>query len=319
MLRGTCALALIAFALSTLGATDAAAVVRRTFVASYGASTNTAFNCSIAKPCRAFSEAIGVTTSGGEVIVLDSAGYGPFSVAKSITISAPAGVYAGVTQTLATPAITAAAAAASVVRLRGLTVTGVGPGTGDGILFSSGGMLELEKLEVSGFATSGKQGLLVQATARLIHDSAFHDNYHGILMQMVTGTLHASLDHVQLVHNTSVGLYALDGAVVTITNSVVSSNNYGIDAQSTISGVGVQAPSIFVESCQISNNGQDGVVIGGITDLPSIVVSASTITNILGWGLNGGGLDGLILSRGNNTIVGNAAGNVLFVDPLSPL
>jgi hypothetical protein len=29
---------------------------QRTFVASYGLTTNTAFNCSIAKPCRQFSE-----------------------------------------------------------------------------------------------------------------------------------------------------------------------------------------------------------------------------------------------------------------------
>ena len=228
-------LALAATALFVLISTDAVATAPRTFVASKG---NDANPCSLTSPCRGFAAAVAQTNSGGEVIVLDSAGYGPFSVTKSITISAPAGVYAGVTQTLATAAITVAAAATSVVRLRGLTVTGVGPGTGDGILFSGGGMLELEKVEVSGFATTGKQGLLVQATGQLhIHDSAFHDNYHGILIQVAPGTLRASLDHVRLVHNTSVGLYALDGAVVTITNSVASSNNYGIDAQGTIFAV----------------------------------------------------------------------------------
>jgi hypothetical protein len=322
MLRRSHVLTSIAFAVSMLAATDATATPpQRTFVASSG---NNVWPCSRMQPCRDFQTAITAVATGGEVIVLDSAGYGPFSVAKSITISAPAGVYAGVTQTLATPAITVAAAAASVVRLRGLTVTGVGPGTGDGILFSSGGMLELEKLDVSGFATTGKQGLLVQTTGQLhIHDSAFHDNYHGILIQVAPGTLRASLDHVQLVNNTSVGLYALDGAVVTITNSVASSNNYGIDAQGTIFAVGVRAPSISVESCQISNNGQDGVVIGGLAGglLPSIVVSASTITDNGGWGLKGltGPLGNLIFSRGNNTIVGNAAGAVLLVDPLTPL
>jgi len=324
MLRRNLAVATIAFALSMLAATDAAATAQRTFVASNGSPANTASNCSITKPCRAFNEAIGVTNSGGEVIVLDSAGYGPFSVAKSITISAPAGVYAGVTQTLATAAITVAAPAASVIRLRGLTVTGVGAGTGDGILFSSGGMLELEKVEVSGFATTGKQGLLVQATGQLhIHDSTFHDNYHGILIQVVPGTLRASLDHVLLVHNTSVGLYALDGAVVTITNSVASNNNYGIDAQGTVFAVGVRAPTISVESSQISNNGQDGVVIGGFVGglFPYIVVSASTITDNGGWGLKGSTspLGNLILTRGNNTIVGNALGQVSLVAPLSPL
>src|SRR4029453_9405070 len=141
-------LALAATTLFVLISLDAVATAPRTFVASYGAPTNTAFNCSIIKPCRAFSDAISVTSTGGVVIVLESAGYGPFSVTKSITISTPAGVYAGVTQALATAAITVAATAASdVVRLRGLTVTGVGPSTGHGILFASGGMLELEKVE----------------------------------------------------------------------------------------------------------------------------------------------------------------------------
>jgi hypothetical protein len=60
------------------------AAAQRTFVASTGSPTNTAFNCSIAKPCRAFIEAIGVTNPGGEVVVLDSAGYGAVTITKSV-------------------------------------------------------------------------------------------------------------------------------------------------------------------------------------------------------------------------------------------
>ena len=111
--------------------------------------------------------------------------------------------------------------------------------------------------------------------------------------------------------------------LVTITNSVVSGNNYGIDAQGITFAVGVRAPSISVESCQVSNNGQDGVVIGGFVGglFPNIVVSSSTITDNGGWGLKGlpSPVGNLILSRGNNTIVGNALGSVVFVDPLLPL
>ena len=75
----------------------ALAAAQRTFVASYGLTANTAFNCSVAKPCRAFSEAMGVTSPDGEVIVLDSAGYGPVTIAQSVSIVAPPGIYAGVT------------------------------------------------------------------------------------------------------------------------------------------------------------------------------------------------------------------------------
>ena len=93
MLRRNFAIASIAFGLSTLAAPDAAATAQRTFVASYGLTATTAFNCSITKPCRAFSEGTGVTNSGGEVIVLDSAGYGPTRITKSVSIIAPAGVH----------------------------------------------------------------------------------------------------------------------------------------------------------------------------------------------------------------------------------
>jgi len=68
-------LASTAFVLFILTSTGAMASAQRTFVASYGAPLNTALNCSITKPCRAFSEAISVTNPDGEVIVLDSAGH----------------------------------------------------------------------------------------------------------------------------------------------------------------------------------------------------------------------------------------------------
>jgi hypothetical protein len=61
------------------------------FVAAYGAAANTAFNCSIAKPCRSFSDAIGVTSAQGEVVVFDSAGYGPVTITQSVSIIAPTG------------------------------------------------------------------------------------------------------------------------------------------------------------------------------------------------------------------------------------
>ena len=33
--------------------------------------------CSLATPCRTFNAAIGVVNAGGEVVILDTAGYGP--------------------------------------------------------------------------------------------------------------------------------------------------------------------------------------------------------------------------------------------------
>ena len=73
-------LALASFALL---AGNAHAAAQRTFVASNGNDANTAFNCSIVNPCRGFAAAVGVTTVNGEVVALDSAGYGAFTISQS--------------------------------------------------------------------------------------------------------------------------------------------------------------------------------------------------------------------------------------------
>jgi len=49
----------------------------RTFVSGQGADSNP---CSVSAPCRTFGQAISQTATGGEIVVLSSAGYGPFSI-----------------------------------------------------------------------------------------------------------------------------------------------------------------------------------------------------------------------------------------------
>src|SRR5262245_18595184 len=115
-------LALVAVALSASSVAHAGG--QRILVASYGAPTNVAFSCPITKPCRGFSEAIGVTNPKGEVLVLDSAGYGPVTITKSVSIIAPPGIYAGVTA-FSGDGITINAPGGTVV-LRGLSVNGQG-------------------------------------------------------------------------------------------------------------------------------------------------------------------------------------------------
>src|SRR5262245_54708126 len=77
-----------------VGASDAAVVARRPFVpgsvADVGAGTPAA-------PGRSLGYAVSQTVAGGEVIVLDSAGYGAVVVTQAVTIAAPPGVYAGIT------------------------------------------------------------------------------------------------------------------------------------------------------------------------------------------------------------------------------
>ena len=118
----------------------------RTFVSSAGMDTNP---CSRSAPCRSFGAAIAQTAAGGEVIVLDSAGYGAATIGSSISLIAPRGVYAGVSVP-GGAGITISAAATDVVTLRGLTLNGTGGG--DGIYLASGGVLYLQQLTIQNFS-----------------------------------------------------------------------------------------------------------------------------------------------------------------------
>jgi hypothetical protein len=84
--------------------------------------------CSLGAPCRSFAQAITQTTSGGEIAVLDTAGYGSVTIDRSVTITNPGGVEAGVTATSGETAITIAAGSNGIVTLRGLTIEGGGVG-----------------------------------------------------------------------------------------------------------------------------------------------------------------------------------------------
>ena len=83
----------IGLLLMTLAFASASLAAQRTFVASTGLDANP---CSIGAPCRSFGAAISHTDSDGEIIVLDSAGYGPVTIIQSVSIIAPPGVYAGI-------------------------------------------------------------------------------------------------------------------------------------------------------------------------------------------------------------------------------
>src|SRR5437867_4021173 len=83
---------------------------------------NDAASCTVPDPCRTFDVAISRTNAGGEVIVLSSAGYGPFTVAKSVSIISPPAYHAAIAPTSGS-AITINADNATVV-LRGLTLNG---------------------------------------------------------------------------------------------------------------------------------------------------------------------------------------------------
>src|SRR5215831_9553897 len=65
----------------------------RVFVASYGNDSNP---CTFGSPCKTFQQAVNVVDDDGEVTAIDSAGFGPINITRSVTITSPPGVEAGI-------------------------------------------------------------------------------------------------------------------------------------------------------------------------------------------------------------------------------
>ncbi len=282
---------------------SANAFAQRTFVASTGLDTNP---CSRTAPCRSFSAAITAVAPGGEVIVLDSAGYGPASITKSVSLIAPSGVYAGVTVpsgvglTVNVPS--------GVINLRGLNVNGTGGA--DAIDFSGGGGAELhvENLVASGFTGSA---LYAHDDGRFtVRDCEFRNNQFGIFLGAVPSSLEGSVDHTRLDQNTTAGTEQHDNTKMTVRDSVFFNNN---DSARVFTDT--TSAELSVDNC-IFSAASKGLRIQALGQGTAIIrFGHSTFVNLID-GLTRAGT-GSMTSFGNNAFGGNNAdGTIDLTIPL---
>jgi hypothetical protein len=211
-----------------LGALPLAAhAAQRAFVASSGLDTNP---CSLVAPCRGFGMAVGAVADGGEVIVLDSAGYGAVTITKSVSIVAPPGVHAGVSVFFG-GGVTVDGAGIKVV-LRGLSI--INQGGGNGIEFLQGMSLHVENCVISGF--TGGSGIFVGNMGGDIHvlDSIVRDAVDGIVLVSLGGTANISRTRVERVTNG--GISVLANMVVSIDDSVVTGSGFNINVNPLMPG-----------------------------------------------------------------------------------
>jgi len=150
-------------------AAAAPATIQRTFVSTSGSDANP---CTRTEPCRNFAAGIAQATAGGEVVALDSGGYGAFTINKPITIAGAPGEHVAITAFAGT-GIDVNAGASDTVILRNLYLKGLGGLTG--ISFTAGGALYLDRVVVVGFNGAGLAA--TAANARLtVQDSSFRAN-----------------------------------------------------------------------------------------------------------------------------------------------
>ena len=303
------ATASIATILSVVTTAATAAAAQRTFVASYGLDTNA---CSLSAPCRGFQAAINAVAAGGEVVVLDSAGYGTMEIHKSVSVIVPTGIHAGLSPSTGIPlagypgqygVVLIDIQNTDVVVLRGLNLNQQGTVTG-GIEWISthGGTVYVENVVVNGFS---HEGIYMQAPAGklLIKDSIFRNNGVGLFVGIGGNTPHRSMfaDRVRI-EGSSTGVRIMSNVSASLNNSEIVSNGVAI----SVEGITGDA-SVYVNRCTIVDNGSPFTLIGtggGVGGAPhaGFIAAGSTIQTSTPGGGTRTGPSTYVFSWNNNSV-----------------
>ena len=274
-----------------LAAPTLSAQLNRSAVSAKGLDTNP---CTVAQPCRSFAYVLTQTNAHGEIVALDSGGFGPVVVDRSVTIEAAPGVYAGITATaFGSNAIDIQLPAPGRVVIRGLTLKNAG--ASKGIVFGAGGgMLHVENCIFDGFAGSNGEGVLTFFDA-VISNSVFRNCGEGITVDNAGAPVHAVVDSCTFRDLGGQAVFAFRNAVVTVRNSVASVGvNYGFSAAT--------GNVMNLENCSATGFGIAGVSSHGTGIL--------RISNVYSTdNLNGLFSNGIVETWGNNRIQGNTSSN----------
>lgn len=288
--------ALAALAVTMLLAPSAFAQATRTWVSGVGDDANP---CSRTAPCKTFAGAISKTAAGGEISVLDPAGFGGVTITKAISIVG-VGAEAGVLVS-GTNGIIVNAGATDVVNIKGIVLEGLGTAL-NGIRFLAGGALHVEDSVINNTAGAGIDFEPSGASELFVRNTVVRNNNGAsggaiLVKPTVTGSATATLDNVEMSNN-RFGLRVEDRSKVSVKNSTASgSTTNGYLAFSTAA----PGAELNLESCLASNNLNAGVRADGAN-------SVMRLSNVMSTG-NGFGLQsansGQIISYVNNRLLGN--------------
>jgi Right handed beta helix region len=326
-------IALLLAIVSAFAATQAHAVQRTHVSAAIGDDANTAANCTPVSPCRTFQAAMGVTDVNGEVVALDSGGYGAVTITQSVALIAPKGVYAGISVFPDANGVSIFTPDISVV-LRGLTINGQGGSTGILMLASSKLTVEscvitnlVNGIEVAGIST-------VRITDTIIRDN----NANGVVIG--DGT-HATITRSTISGHGDYGVLATASAAANttttadITDSTLNGNTVGISGSSSNANAVIK---ISVRDSRVTRNTNFGLAAvsskGGAVNLSAsnnivsnngngiqasnagakIWASGNTVSdNIIGFKNDGGAF----ASDGNNAVRNNGTDAQGTINPVS--
>jgi hypothetical protein len=267
----------------------------RTFVASTGSDANP---CSRVAPCRTFGAALAQTAGGGEIVALDSGGYGAVTISQAVTIVAAPGIQASISPSSGA-AITVNAGASDVVVLRNLYLNAQGGSYG--VWYQSAAALHIENVVINGFTSSGIRMELASASALYVADTIVRNNSgSGLYLISNSGIANVSIVRTLLENNFN-GVVAVTNARASVKDTIASGNaNAGFLAQSSSTLV-----ELNLEGCVASGNGY-GIEAVSATGTATVRVSNCSVTGNTVYGVSAG-TNGAMLSRGNNTVEGNGS------------
>ena len=290
--------AILGFLVSLCLAGRVDALANRVFVsARSGNDVNSCDN--INTPCQTFAGSVTQVNPGGEVIVLDSGGYGAVTITKALTIEAPPGVLAFIHPSSG-DAVTVNAAGSDVVVLRGLTLNG---GSGNGITYSGGGALHVENCVINGFAVNGIG--FFSSGQLFVNDGIVRGNGVGIAIDHAAAL--AWIDKTRIENNSGSGGVNIFQGHAVVRRSVLSGNGSGLNAAGFQASQSAGGTFGFLENCILDGNTQGVIVFSSVGNSATIRVSNSTITNNTQKGINAGstGVGTPTSSRVNNTLRDN--------------
>jgi len=161
----------------------------QTFISGLGNDGNASANCPRTNPCRTLAGAYPVTQSGGDIIALDPADYGPLAITGPLSIL---GVQGGaVAVASGTTGITINARAGEKIIIRDLVISGAGAPNTTGIQLK-GGLLVLRN-----------------STLKLLTTGLHVENAHADVLNtdIIGNTTGIETNGVGVPYNTAIGLY----------------------------------------------------------------------------------------------------------------
>ena len=278
----------------------------RSAVSVSGADTNP---CTMDSPCRSIAVAIASTAPSGEVIALDSAGYGPFAVLQPIAVIGAPGIHAAISVTTGDGiSIDLTGQASSKVLIRNLSLIGAGGFNGIHDVFVK--QLTVMGCEIRGFSFAGI--MAGDSGAQIaIDDCRLLDNQtYGI---QIAGNGQASQATISRcdVRGNATGIAIGDHTDAAIAASVVSdSPGTGILLSNTAAAN--SDTQVIVESSTIAHNGT-GVVANASGGLNTAVVALSDV--VLAFNATAASFigNGSLGTFSNNRFSGNTAAGSPFV------